>query len=167
MKFNGVLPWEIDGDLVFLARNFSVIEKLKDKIEKAGYKLTSRKRPTVKNGRLTGGYFDLRTTNWGVELWGFAEFDTHMDSAKGVVPTKVMFAGQWVNHPHNPGLFARNRYGAGIYRHQEHWRRHNHRTGWAFYNPGSFIKCSEPGHSSCLDQYPADGNMQFRDYCPL
>ena len=26
----------------------------------------------------------------------------------------VMFAGQWVNHPHNPGLYARNRYGAGI-----------------------------------------------------
>ena len=48
---------EIDGDLVCLARNLSVIEKLKDKIEKAGYKLKSRKRPTVKNGRLTGEAF--------------------------------------------------------------------------------------------------------------
>ena len=162
VKFNGVLPWDIDGDIVFLAKNFSVIEKLKSKIEKAGYTLSVGY--GVKDGRT--GYFALKTTNWKVDLWGFTEFGSHMDVAKGVIPTKVMFSGQWVNHPHNPGLFARNRYGNGIYRHQEHWRRHKHSSAWILYNPGSFLECPEPGHSSCLDQYPADGNMQFSDYCP-
>lgn len=162
MKFNGVLPWELDGDIVFLARNFSVIENLKAKIQNAGYTLSVGYRPSATKG----GYFALKTRNWIVELWGFAEFGSQMDAARGVVPTKVRFAGQWVNHPHNPGLFARNRYGKEIYKHQEHWRRHKHRTSWVLYNPGSFIKCPQPGHSSCLDQYLADGNMQFRDYRP-
>ena len=32
------------------------------------------------------------------------------------------------------------------------------------YNAGSFKKCSITGHSACLDQFPADGNMQFSEY---
>ena len=166
VKFNGVLPWELDADIVFLSANFSVIENLKSKITKAGYGISVGSRPSVKNGRQQGGYFGLKTTNWRIELWGYSAFDTQLTRARGLRPTKVLFAGQWVNHPHNPGLFARNRYGAGIYRHQEHWSRIGQSSGWNFYSPGTFIKCPRPGHSGCLDQFPADGNMQFRDYRP-
>ena len=137
----------MDGDIVFLAKNFSVIEKLKGKVEKAGYRLSARSRSSVKNGVVAGGFFSLTTTNWGVELWGFSEFDTHLDVARGVVPTVVLFAGEWVNLPHNPGRFARNRYGPGIYQHQEHWSKTGHSSSWTFYTPGRFLQCPEPGQS--------------------
>lgn len=84
--------------------------------------------------------------------------------ANGQRPTKVQFSGQWVTVMRNPGLFARNRYGPGIYRHQEHWMDIGHGTGWAFYNPGSFSTCAQPGHSGCLDKFSSDGNLQFSDY---
>ena len=166
VKFNGVLPWDIDADIVFLSANFSVIENLKSKIKKAGYSISVGSRPSGKNGRLHGGYFALETINWKIDLWGFTAFDTQLARARGLRPTKVIFAGQWVNLPHNPGLFARNRYSAGTYQHQEHWRSIGRISAWKFYSPGTFIKCPRPGHSGCLDQFPADGNMQFRDYRP-
>ncbi len=34
-------------------------------------------------------------------------------------------------------------------------------TGWAKYSPGSFQKCGIKGHHGCLDQFEADGNIQF------
>ena len=157
MKFNGILPWEHDGDIVFHEKNFSTIEALKDKVEHNGYKFTT----------VNSRHFLLKNKNVEVDLWAIKQLSTPMDVAKGVVPTKVMFAGQWVSHPHNPGLFARDRYGPGIYKHQEHWRQVNHSSSWQFYNPGTFNECPLLGDSSCLDQYPTDGNMQFCDYCPL
>lgn len=76
------------------------------------------------------------------------------------LPTKVPMAGAWVTTPRNPGLFARNHYVYEYFRHSEH------HGGDSFYEAGSFKKCPEPGHSACLDQYLADGNMQFLDYVP-
>ncbi|XP_028402712.1 uncharacterized protein LOC114525530 [Dendronephthya gigantea] len=169
VKFNGVLPWDMDGDIIFVSNNFTALKNLEGKIKNAGYKLSVGYGTTVKNGRTERGYFGLRTTNWRVELWGLPEktFGTQIDVARGVIPTKVMFAGQWVNHPHNPGLFTRNRYGPGIYKHQEHWLTYGRGSSWLFYTPGTFHRCPQPGQSYCLDQYPIDGNMQFKDYCPL
>jgi hypothetical protein len=166
VKFNGILPWDIDGDLAFVSANFTAINKLKEKVKNAGYTLAVGYGTKVEKGRITRGYFTLKTTNWKVDVWGYPDRSSQIDVANGKVRTKVLFAGQWVIVPHNPGLVIRNRYGAGTYKHQEHWRRHAHGTSWSFYNPGWFLKCKYPGHSSCLDQYPADGNMQFRSYCP-
>jgi hypothetical protein len=67
----------------------------------------------------------------------------------------------------NPGLFARNRYGKLLYRHQEHWLDRGKTSGWHFYNPGRFGDCFDEGHSGCLSQYSTDGNMQFdMNICP-
>lgn len=165
VKFNGILPWDIDGDLAFVSANFTTIEKLKDKVKQAGYTLSVGYGTKIRNGRVEGGYFALKTTNWKVDIWGYVDRTSQIDVSMGRVRTKLLFAGQWVIVPHNPGLMVRNRYGAGTYKHQEHWRAHKRATSWMFYNPGWFLKCSNPGHSSCLDQYPADGNMQFKDYC--
>ncbi len=166
VKFNGILPWDIDGDVSFVSANFTAINKLKEKVKNAGYTLSVGYGTKVDKGRIVSGYFTLKTTSWKVDVWGYVVLTSQIDVANARVPTKVLFAGQWVTVPHNPGMVVRNRYGAGTYKHQEHWRRHGRNTAWMFYDPGWFLKCAYPGHSSCLDQYPADGNMQFRDYCP-
>ena len=75
-----------------------------------------------------------------------------------------MFAGQWVTTMQKPGLFSRNRYGPNIYQHVQHWNDIMAFKGpWGRYRPGVFSKCPIPGHSGCLDQFSADGNLQFSD----
>ena len=70
----------------------------------------------------------------------------------------VLFNGEWMPVPRNVGQWARNLFGPEIYKHAEHSL-----TG---YNSGHFTKCSRPGANNCLDQYEADGNMQFGDPMP-
>ena len=167
MKFNGILPWERDADITFLSANYSAVERLKSRFTEAGYSLHPNPGDLATiNGLPHGGYFGVGLRGWQIELWGMSVFDTVILSARGKPPTKVLIAGQWMNHPGNPGLFARNRYGPGIYQHVEHWGTLGGSSGWNFYSTGKFSPCPIPGHSGCLDALPGDGNMQFRSYCP-
>ena len=166
VKFNKVLPWERDADITFLTGNYSAFKKLRPKFQAAGYSLSDDDGSLwcCADGRQAGGKFRVGTTRWTLELYGQHIMESEMLVASGQQPTKVQFSGQWVTVMRNPGLFARNRYGPNMYRHAEHWMDTGHNTGWAFYGAGSFTKCSQPGHSGCLDQFPADGNLQFSDY---
>ena len=169
VKFNNILPWEQDADIVFLTANFSAFENQKKKFTDAGYSFAVTGKDFVKRfGRLHRGKFDIGTTHWRVEVWGYGLTESEMLAVSGQLPTKVHFAGQWVTVMRNPGLFARNRYGPGIYKHKEHWLTLGHGSSHTFYSdPGKFSPCPKPGHTGCLDQYPGDGSMQFRtDYCP-
>ena len=117
------------------------------------------------DGRKRGGVIIAKRDGWKIDLYGFPILESELLVASGQQPTKVMFAGQWVTAARNPGLFTRNKYGPNIYRHSEHWSvRKDVSSSVADYNPGSFNKCPEPGHSACLDQFPADGNLPFSDY---
>lgn len=166
VKFNKVLPWERDADITFLTGNYSAFKKLRSKFQAAGYSLSDDDGSLwcCADGRQAGGKFRIGTTRWTLELYGQHIMESETLVANGQRPTKVQFSGQWVTVMSNPGLFARNRYGPGIYRHQEHWMDIGHGTGWAFYNPGSFSTCAQPGHSGCLDKFSSDGNLQFSDY---
>lgn len=166
VKFNKVLPWERDADITFLTANYSAFKKLRPKFQAAGYSLSDDDGSLwcCADGRQAGGKFRIGTTRWTLELYGQHLMESETLVANGLRPTKVQFSGQWVTVMRNPGLFARNRYGPGIYRHQEHWMDIGHGTGWAFYNPGAFSTCAQPGHSGCLDKFSADGNLQFSDY---
>lgn len=166
VKFNKVLPWERDADITFLTGNYSAFKKLRSKFQAAGYSLSDDDGSLwcCADGRQAGGKFRIGTTRWTLELYGQHIMESETLVANGQRPTKVQFSGQWVTVMRNPGLFARNRYGPGIYRHQEHWMDIGHGTGWAFYNPGSFSTCAQPGHSGCLDKFSSDGNLQFSDY---
>jgi len=166
VKFNKVLPWERDADITFLTANYTAFKKLRSKFSAAGYSLSDDDGSLwcCVDGRQAGGKFRVGTTRWTLELYGQHIMESEMLVASGQRPTKVQFAGQWVAVMRNPGLFARNRYGPKIYQHAEHWMDTGHNTGWSFYSAGSFTKCSQPGHSGCLDQFPADGNLQFSDY---
>ena len=93
VKFNGILPWEVDGDIVFQSANYSVLKSLTEKFKKAGYTLNARSAPKVdKNGRLAGGYFMMGTTSWRIELWGYAQFESQMAVANGQVTTIIIVA---------------------------------------------------------------------------
>ena len=37
------------------------------------------------------------------------------------------------------------------------------KTGWDKYVPGKFEECEHPGHHGCLDQFKADGSLQFEN----
>lgn len=166
VKFNKVLPWERDADITFLTGNYTAFKRLQSKFTEAGYTLTSDDASLwcCVDGRQAGGKFRVGTTRWSLELYGQHMMESEGLAASGQKPTKVQFAGQWVTVMRNPGLFARNRYGPHVYKHAEHWMDMGHDTGWSFYRPGKFKTCAFPGHSACLDQFPADGNIQFSDY---
>lgn len=169
MKFSKVLPWERDADLTFLTANYSAFKKLRPLFEAAGYKFTSHDESIwcCVDGRKAGGLFTMSRDGWRIELYGQHLMESEMLVARGESPTKVNFAGQMVTVMRNPGLFARNRYGKKIYRHQEHWLARGKESGWHFYNAGKFERCPVKEHSACLNQFSADGNMQFeKNICP-
>ena len=161
MKFASVIPWETDADIIFLSSNYSGLEKVKSKFQQEGFHISGDTRTygcCDSTGRIKGGWFNVRTTRWRLEIFGQPWLETHDVVASGQVPTRVPFDGEWLIGHRNPGLYARNRYGPGCFQHAE-WKR-----GWSFYNAGRFKKCPIKGHSACLDQFPADGNMQFSKY---
>ena len=161
MKFASVIPWETDADIIFLSSNYSGLEKVKSKFQQEGFHISGDTRTygcCDSTGRIKGGWFNVRTTRWRLEIFGRPWLETHDVVASGQVPTRVPFDGEWLIGHRNPGLYARNRYGPGCLQHAE-WKR-----GWSFYNAGRFKKCPIKGHSACLDQFPADGNMQFSKY---
>ncbi|XP_068743344.1 uncharacterized protein [Montipora capricornis] len=166
VKFSKVLPWERDADITFLTGNYTAFKQLRSKFEAAGYTLYDDDSSLwcCADGRQAGGKFRVGTRRWTLELYGQHMMESEVLVESGQKPTKVQFSGQWVTVMRNPGLFARNRYGPYVYQHAEHWMDMGHDSGWAFYRPSTFQKCPEPGHSACLDQFPADGNLQFSDY---
>lgn len=169
VKFNKVLPWERDADLTFLTANYTAFKNLGQRFTAAGFTFRPNDNSVwcCADGRQAGGKFAMSIDGWSIELYGQHLMESEMLVARGEAPTKVDFAGQMVTVMRNPGLFARNRYGKNIYRHQEHWLDRGKSSGWHFYNPGKFEKCPDEGHSGCLSQYSIDGNMQFdNNICP-
>ena len=161
-----MLPWELDADIKFLSENYTALQKLRPRFESAGFKFNDeRNTECCVDGRKSRGVVLAYRDGWKVELYGYPFLETELLVASGQRPTKVMIAGQWVSMARNPGLYARNRYGPNIYRHSEHWSvREAIKCADCDYNPDSFNKCAEPGHSACLDQFPPDGDLQFSDY---
>ena len=169
MKFNKVLQWERDAALTFLTANFSAIQQLGSKFRAAGYSFSPHKNSLwcCVDGRQAGGEISMSADGWSIVLYGQHLMESEILASRGEAPTKIDFAGQMVTVVRNPGLFARNRYGANLYRHQEHWLDRGKQSGWHFYDPGKFEGCPNDQHSGCLSQYAIDGNMQFdKNICP-
>ena len=143
VKFNGILPWEYDGDVAFLASNFSAIENLKPKLRREGYDLDIiyREKTTIA-GRPLHGLMSLKVHGWGVDLFGHTSLESERLVAAGRPKTKMLFAGQWVSVVRNPGLYARNHYVHEICQHQEHLLDYGRRDlVWGFYEPGQYFGC--------------------------
>ncbi|XP_067947171.1 uncharacterized protein [Watersipora subatra] len=167
VKFNGILPWERDADVTFHSSNFTAIGKLSEKFRTAGYSLSTTREPwCCVDGVMAGGIYNLNSPNWHVEIYGQHLMDSEKLLLEHIPPTLVELDGALVPTPASPGLFSRNRYGYEIYQHAQHWMSLSQSSGWQFYRPGTFSPCRRPGHHSCLDQYLADGNIQFQGANP-
>eukprot|EP00794_Sanderia_malayensis_P017017 gene17017-18731_t len=163
VKMNNVLHWEKDADLTFLTADFDKFKDLKNVFSAQGYSLSVKAQPwCCVDGIKAGGVFNVGADSWQIEIYGQHKMDTNENKLIGEQPTRIEFAGQMVQVPNNPGQYSRNRYGHEIYKHAEHWFSNNVNSGWALYHPGTFHKCAMRGHHGCLDQFKADGNIQFK-----
>lgn len=159
VKFNNVLPWERDADITFLSHQFPLIKRLKDFISKRGFRLNVVEEAKLVNGVYRDGVFYVYANGWTIEMYGKSEL---MERHKPY--TLLQLGKHLVPAPENPGLYVRNRYGVEIYRHVEHWRTLNQEHGFVSYQSGQFPKCTKPLHQTCLDQFHADGNLQFLEF---
>ena len=152
VKFDYVLPWEMDADITVLAPYKEVVEKAVPIFRQDGVR--------IKDHGESKSNIDLFLYGWKCELW------IYKGSALTQYPglkTSVKIGDQWVYTLENPGYHMRVRYGQEIFRHVEHWYVVGRNTGWAPYDAGKFMKCTRPGHQGCLDQFKADGNIQFME----
>ncbi|XP_064625523.1 uncharacterized protein LOC135486572 isoform X2 [Lineus longissimus] len=165
VKFEKALPWEVDADIMFLSANYTAFCKLKTKFEKLGFRFQNNKKAfCCENYRVAGGQVDLFYKGWKIEMWGMPRVDR--DRSINGNPTQVLFDGQFVNGPRNPGLCFRNRYGREIYQHAQHWSITGGKDSWINYTTNVFQPCkSKTGHN-CLDKYNGDGSLQFADMMP-
>lgn len=162
VKLHKVLPWERDADLTFLTSNFTAFTKLKKFItENYSYSDDAGSLWCCVDNRTAGGKISVHSKNWHIELYGQHIMDSEMLLIEGIKPTKVLFDGQWVGVPRNPGWHARNRYGHEIYAHAQHWMSMGKGDGWINYETNIFTACETPGRNDCLDNFNADGNLQF------
>ena len=155
VKFLGILPWERDFDIAFLSEQFDAINKTQLAFNRKGYQLIVDELPMLKNHTLTGGVFHVRANGWSIQLYGQQTLSTNETVIQALNESFVV--------PENPGLYLRNRYGKEIYQHAEHWMILKHNSSWESYLIKNFSKCSIPNHHACLDQFPSDGDLIFKN----
>ena len=165
IKFNGILPWERDADISYVASSTINFWDHRDEFIALGYELSLKypeKCPKFDAGNERCLHFNLNLPHWRIELWGATpRLMTDFLRENRIESTKLLIGGRWMNAPTNPALNSHNRYGYELLKHAEHWGELGYSTSWVPYNPGTYIKCPNPGSHMCLDQYPADGNMDF------
>lgn len=176
LKFEGILPWERDGDINFVSRNHENLSSATSFFKSKGLSLKEDsgkivlKRDCMSPPNYTTfndincGYFGLRSKNFRLELWGVRYLANAYLELRGVKnPTKMLVNGVWMNSYPNPALSSRNQYGDDLFEHVEHWITLGYKTGWVPYKTGSFLKCPRPNFHGCLDQFFPVGNLQFLD----
>ncbi|XP_078344670.1 uncharacterized protein LOC144630215 [Oculina patagonica] len=168
VKFNGLIPWDIDGDFFLLSKDIEKFSR-RDTIEyfkKNGYSLTEYQSPNInKDGNLNNGYVKINFNGFNIEVWGFTYLSNTMylpeELQKHETFTKASIRGNWIDTKYSPGLYARNRYGREILKHSQSWRKVGLPHSFGDYNPGSFKPCKNPKSHACLNNFPGDGDIPF------
>ncbi|XP_069137824.1 uncharacterized protein [Argopecten irradians] len=169
VKLNSILPWDVDADIDYLRSNYSALNQF---LPQLSFQEHSFQVMNIGKKDTTNFVLKSDISYWYVEIWAESRFTptafrTAMENYNGrSVKTMIRVNNVWVHAPFNPGLWARNRYGSEIYKHSQHWRTLGKNTSWGKYPMNDFLKCPEPGHHACLDNYKADGNLQFVDPVP-
>ena len=116
--------------------------------------------------------------SWRLELWGqfilngdYYQPDTVRPQFKNQFPltrllgeksTRIRISDHWSQTLNNPGYYSRGRYGVDCLRHAQHWGVSGI-TSYGLYRTSThFAACPNDGHHLCLNQYLADGNIQFQ-----
>lgn len=172
LKFNSLVPYDIDSDISFFGHNRTSYVKAKGLMplfRKHGYKI-------VDASDVHGKYnvFIIRKNGCIIEWYDGLDYRDvgHEERYKrykylGLKPTMVNLDGTWLRTVGNPGLSMWQHYKPEIYKHSQHNRHYGIYFG-APYMPRPWIKCDHPalGGHNCLDQYEIDGNLQFREPYP-
>jgi len=148
MKFNGILPWARGANITYItSKNVSFWDHRDGLFAKFGYELSlgDPKQPAESGANVVRRpQYILVVPGWRIQLFGWTQQST-TDVLEETAATKLSLGGRWVNAPTNPGLYALRQYGTSDY------LRH----------PKTLKKCPNPEGYECLDQYPADGNVNF------
>lgn len=159
VKMSGVIPWDIDGDIVYLKKDHGVFET-------EGVKFFAQHNLTLSWFRgspsSSSTYFQILSERFFVEMWGLDSLDASNVSVTypfSIVPFGG--DGSWVVAPSNPGKYSRNRYGIDVLKHAHSWRHTGGNSSWEPYESGKFLTCLNFKHHACIDRYPPDGNIPF------
>ena len=160
VKFNGLIPWDTDGDLIALTSDIEIFGKKEtvDFFRKNGYSLAEYK--------ATGaGSVDIKFNGFDIHVWGMSIVTNSRylppDLQNHATFTKANIRGNWIDTAVSPGLLSRNRYGREILKHSQSRRKVKLKSGFSDYNAGNFAPCEKPEHHACLQNFPADGNIPF------
>ncbi|KAJ7379239.1 hypothetical protein OS493_017748 [Desmophyllum pertusum] len=157
VKFNGLVPWDVDGDLILKNAGFEIFGKreTKEHFQKNGYILTEYK----------PGFVRVNFNGFDIEVWGLNVLSNTQylppELQKPETFTKANIRGNWIDTQYSPGLYSRNRYGREILKHSQSWRKVGLPHSFADYVPGSFKPCEKPNHHACLHNFPGDGDIPF------
>ena len=106
--------------------------------------------------------------NFEVEVLGQRGNLSLNKSTPGVIPTKVQIAKNlWIKAHLNPGRSVRGRYKDSILKHVQSWRslpsamNKDSYISYSEAGQGGWMKCEKPGHHSCLELHPEDGNLDL------
>ena len=167
IKFNGILPWEIDADVAFATENKTTLLSLHEYFRKNGFKVTYPKRKAYYKHNLYG-----RNSKWKIEIFDGKHLD-HFNggnySSSGLAPTRVSLNGMWMRSVPNPGRYVYKKFRIEIYQHAQHNNDYGEYWEVPYKGARDFRVCKRPGHHACLDQYPTDGVvLQFGEpRCPI
>ena len=181
-KLHDTLPWEADHDFAFRTQNITDLIRHRSDFLKFGYKLAAIiNKPCMKGEKIKGwscGYVGVNGFSWRLELWGqfilngdYYQPDTVRPQFKNQFPltrllgeksTRIRISDHWSQTFNNPGYYSRGRYGVDCLRHAQHWGVSGI-TSYGLYRTSThFAACPNDGHHLCLNQYLADGNIQFQ-----
>lgn len=147
VKTDGILPWDFDADVVTDCKDQKVWIK-------EGAACMARK--GCRAVHVAGNYW---VTNCDVS---FVDITCRPDRLALLppeyqdVPTRVNYSGRMVTVPVNPALVTRNMYGSEYLRHEVHWRYTK--------DKGTWNRCYAPGFHACLENFPTDGNLRFKNF---
>lgn len=167
VKFNGLLPYDIDGDITLVTKQIDIFSKdeIKELFRSNGFSIYGYQSPHLDKGKLIHGFTYIGFNGFKIEVWGMQNLTNFLHAPLELRNlasfTKANLRGNWVNTACSPGLFARNRYGREILKHSQSWRKQGLKDSWQDYNAGSFKPCGKPKHHSCVENMPADGNIPF------
>lgn len=148
VKADGILPWDFDLD---------VMSDCKDQKTWMKEGRECMKRKGCSSVLVTGNYWII-TCNLS-----FVDITCRPNRLKALppelrgVPTRVNYSGRVINVPPNPAMVARNYYGPEYLRHEVHWR-------YTGQDKGVWNRCAAPGFHACLENFPTDGNLMFKNF---
>ena len=192
VKLHDTLPWDFDQDIAFRTENFTHCATNEIKWKKLGMHFDLQinkkcvgedKNNASRSCPFSCGYIGIRDRNWRLESWGqtvlLNDFyqpwklpkctnaeQRYLKQRQSRIRgnyTKVRMGDYWCPNRPNPGYYARARYGVDMLRHAKHWSYGGASDSMGIYKTGArFERCVKEGHHLCMNQYLADGNIQFQ-----